>query len=94
MEKPTTNTSQILRELPFPEKHYRDLKIGSRSTFQRWEAQGLRVLKIGGRRFIYQDELVAFLEGQAARSCETDEAATGAVHDARTRGGKVHPRIS
>jgi len=53
-------------ELPLPEAHFRALSIGSRSTFQRWEATGLRVLKIGGRRFIYASDLRRFLESEAS----------------------------
>lgn len=49
-------------EIPMPEDHFRRLGIASRPTFFRWERQGLRVLHVGGRRFIYASELRRFLE--------------------------------
>lgn len=48
-----------------PESYFRSLGMGSRATFYRWGKQGLRVLKIGGRRFIRQSDLTEFLEDQA-----------------------------
>ncbi len=53
-----TNSS----ELPLPEKKLRQLGIASRSTFQRWEHAGLRVLKVGGQRFVFASDLRAFME--------------------------------
>ena len=51
-------------ELPLPEDHFRKRGIASRPTFYRWEKLGLRVLRVGGRRFIYPSELRDFLEQQ------------------------------
>ncbi len=58
--------------LPLPEEVYRELGVGSRTTFWRWEKAGLRVLKVGRRRLIYATELRAFLESQdrAAVRCD------------------------
>lgn len=49
-------------EIPLPEDHFRRLGIASRPTFFRWEKQGLRVLRVGGRRFIYPSDLRSFME--------------------------------
>ena len=59
------NSSQTGREaieIPLPEDHYRKLGIASRPTFYRWEKQGLRVLRVNNRRFIYPRDLIGFLE--------------------------------
>lgn len=52
-------------ELPMPEAHFRSLGIGSRATFFRWGKLGLKVLKIGGRRFIRPSDLAQFLEAHS-----------------------------
>lgn len=49
-------------EIPLPEEHFRKLGIASRPTFWRWEAQGLRILRVNNRRFIYPSDLTEFLE--------------------------------
>lgn len=49
-------------ELPMPEDYFRRLGLGSRATFYRWEKDGLRIVRVGGRRFIYASELKEFLE--------------------------------
>jgi len=49
-------------ELPMPEDHFRRLGLGSRATFYRWEKDGLRIVRVGGRRFIYASDLKEFLE--------------------------------
>ena len=53
-------------EIPLPEDFFRKLGIASRPTFFRWEKLGLRVLRVGGRRFIYPRDLRAFMEAQDA----------------------------
>lgn len=52
-------------DIPLPEEHFRKMGIASRPTFFRWEKQGLRVLRVGGRRFIYPADLRNFLEAQS-----------------------------
>lgn len=54
-------------ELPLPEANFRAQGIGSRATFYRWEKLGLRVLHVGGRRFIRPSELAVFLERQSTQ---------------------------
>lgn len=49
-------------EIPMPEAYFRNLGIGSRATFFRWEKAGLRIVRVGGRRFVYRSDLKAFLE--------------------------------
>lgn len=49
-------------EIPLPEAYFRKLGIGSRATFFRWEKAGLRIVRVGGRRFVYRSDLKAFLE--------------------------------
>lgn len=49
-------------EIPLPEDRFRRLGVASRPTFFRWEREGLEVLRVGGRRFIYPSELKRFME--------------------------------
>jgi hypothetical protein len=56
------NNNQSINKIPLPEEHYRNIGIGSRTTFWRWEKEGLKILKIGRRRFIYESDLSRFLE--------------------------------
>lgn len=59
------DTRKELRdEIPLPEDHFRRLGIASRPTFYRWEEQGLRILRVNGRRFIYPSDLRAFIEAK------------------------------
>ncbi len=60
-------------EIPLPEDYFRRLGIGSRPTFFRWEKLGLRVLRVGGRRFIYPSDLRHFLEARDAARKNTEE---------------------
>lgn len=50
-----------------PEIYFRNLGIASRATFFRWEKAGLRVLHIGGRRFLLGSDLRSFLEEMDAK---------------------------
>jgi len=59
---PRTTTPRPEGEIPLPEDHFRRLGIASRPTFFRWEDQGLRILRVNGRRFIYPSDLRAFIE--------------------------------
>ena len=61
-EKSVEVVSVVRSELPLPEKHFREMGIGSRATFWRGARAGLRVLHVGGRRFIRPSELEAFIE--------------------------------
>jgi len=36
--------------------------IGSRTTFYRWEKLGLRVIRVGSRRFVRPSDLNRFME--------------------------------
>ena len=65
-EKSVELVSVVRSELPLPEKHFREMGIGSRATFWRWEQAGLPVLHVGGRRFIRESELTAFMEKLSA----------------------------
>ena len=71
MMKPGDHDSEILAsladEIPLPEDYFRRLGIASRPTFFRWEKQGLRVLRVNSRRFIYPSDLKRFME---AKDCE------------------------
>ena len=49
--------------LPMPLSFYVNLKIASRTLLWRWEKDGLRVLRKGGRTYITPDDLSAFLSG-------------------------------
>lgn len=70
------------KEVPVPEDQFRKLGIASRPTFYRWEKQGLRVLRINGRRFIYRSDLIHFLETlDAARKSVVASSPSGSVAD-------------
>ena len=63
--KPATEPVFPLTEnIPLPEEHFREMGLGSRTTFWRWEKAGLRVLKVNRRRFIYAADLRRFVEAQ------------------------------
>lgn len=63
MENRKTDEDELRQvEMPLPEDHFRRLGIASRPTFYRWEQEGLDVLRVGGRRFIYPSELRRFME--------------------------------
>jgi len=47
--------------LPMPLGFYTNLNIASRTTIWRWEKEGLRIVREGGRTFLIPDDLVAFL---------------------------------
>lgn len=61
------------KEVPVPEDQFRKIGVASRPTFYRWEKQGLRVLRINGRRFIYRSDLIHFLETLDAARKNTEE---------------------
>ena len=64
-------------EIPLPEEHFRQLGIASRPTFWRWEKEGLRVLRVNNRRFIYPSELTRFLEEKDLEAQKTKAAHQG-----------------
>lgn len=67
-------------DLPLPEAHFRDLGLGSRTTFYRWEKEGLRVLRVlrvGGRRFIRPSDLEKFMLEKDAKHIAQDEKEVG-----------------
>ena len=70
LNQPISFRPNTTGELPLPESHFRSLGIGSRVTFWRWEKQGLRILKVGGRRFVYASDLTKFLERMNTRRGE------------------------
>lgn len=55
------------RDVPLPVEHWMRTHNTSRTTIWRWEAQGLRILHVGGKRFIRPSDWNAFLEGQHAK---------------------------
>ena len=48
-------------EMPVPLSWYIDEGYASRTQFWRWRRQGLRILHVGGKRFIRPSDLAAFL---------------------------------
>lgn len=63
MKKSEETSPEVSRvEMPLPEEKFRQMGLGSRTTFFRWEREGLRVLRVGGRRFILPSDLRTFLE--------------------------------
>ena len=51
-------------EHPLPLSHYIDLHIASRSTLWRWNKEGLKILKVGGRSYISPAEITRFMEAK------------------------------
>lgn len=70
-----------------PEGYFRKMGIGSRATFFRWEKAGLRIVRVGGRRFIYRSDLRTFLEGmdQEAGKCKPTPGNTPRPKEANGR---------
>lgn len=59
------------RDVPLPVAHYIRTQGISRTTLWRYETQlGLRILHVGGKRFIRPSDWTAFLEGQQAKTQE------------------------
>jgi hypothetical protein len=58
------------RDVPLPIEHYMRTKNTSRTTLWRWENEGLRILHVGGKRFIRPSDWSAFLEQQHAKAKE------------------------
>ena len=63
-------TSFDPRDVPLPVSYYQKNHHVSRTSLWRWEAQGLRILHVGGKRFIRPSDWAAFIETQHARSTE------------------------
>ena len=59
------------RDIPLPVSHYQKTHELSRTTLWRMEKQGLRILHVGGKRFIRPSEWAAFLEMQHAKVAVT-----------------------
>lgn len=53
---------QHLDDLPLPAAYYERRQNLSRTTLWRWEQLGLRILHVGGKRFIRPSDFAAFLE--------------------------------
>lgn len=58
------------RDVPLPVEHWMRTTNTSRTTIWRWETQGLRILHVGGKRFVRPSDWNAFLETQHAKSKE------------------------
>ena len=57
-------------DVPLPVEHYMQTQNTSRTTIWRWEKEGLRILHVGGKRFIRPSDWNSFLENQHARCTE------------------------
>lgn len=55
------NQNVVPMGLPMPIRFYSDHGIASRTTIWRWEKEGLRIVREGGRTYLIPDDLVAFL---------------------------------
>jgi hypothetical protein len=58
------------RDVPLPVSHYQKVHDASRTTLWRWEKMGLRILHVGGKRFIRPSDWNAFLESQHSKTKE------------------------
>jgi hypothetical protein len=59
--------------LPMPLGFYTNLNIASRTTIWRWEKEGLRIVREGGRTYLIPDDLVAFLTRNAEETVNPQE---------------------
>ena len=57
-------------DIPLPVAHWQRTHNVSRTTLWRHEKQGLRILHVGGKRFIRPSDWVAFIEQQHAQAKE------------------------
>jgi hypothetical protein len=55
------------RDVPLPVDYYIRTHDTSRTTLWRFEKQGLRILHVGGKRFIRPSDWTAFIEQQHAK---------------------------
>jgi hypothetical protein len=57
-------------EIPLPVSFYQQKDHISRTTIWRWEQLGLRILHVGGKRFIRPSDWAAFMEQQHSKATE------------------------
>ncbi len=55
------------KNVPLPVAHYQKTHDVSRTWLWRAEKNGLRILHVGGKRFIAPSDWAAYLEAQAAK---------------------------
>jgi len=53
-----------LQDTPLPAEFYQRRQNVSRTTLWRWEGLGLRILHVGGKRFIRPSDWTNFIESQ------------------------------
>ncbi len=58
------------KDIPLPTTHYEKVHGVSRTSLWRWEKLGLRILHVGGKRFIRPSDWAAFIEKQHAKNRE------------------------
>lgn len=56
------------KNIPPPVSYYQTTYGVSRTTLWRYEQQGLKILHVGGKRFIRPSDWSAFLESQHAKA--------------------------
>lgn len=61
------------KDIPLPVSLWQRTQGVSRTTLWRLEKQGLRILHVGGKRFIRPSDWVAFLEQQDAKAKENQQ---------------------
>ena len=59
------------RDVPLPVAHYLRTQDISRTTLWRMETNGLRILHVGGKRFIRPSDWTDFLERQNAKAAQS-----------------------
>ena len=55
-------------DIPLPVAHWQRTQNISRTTMWRLEKRGLRILHVGGKRFIRPSDWAKFLEDEAAKA--------------------------
>lgn len=63
----TTPPVTQMNDTPLPVIHFQRKHGVSRTTLWRWEQFGLRILHVGGKRFIRPSDWSSFIEAQDAR---------------------------
>ena len=61
-------------QIPLPISHYIRSKIASRTQFWRYEKMGLRILHVGGKRFLRPNDFNRFVQSQHAKQEAGEES--------------------
>lgn len=63
----TPSPDELPNDTPLPAEYYQRRQGVSRTTLWRWERNGLRILHVGGKRFIRPSDWTNFIESRHAQ---------------------------